>query len=95
MLLQVILEIITQQGKNLTGVQWCNATKFWPGSRIILGSSQGENKNISCNKLLPTPNFSDCATKRLGVFLGAQLAMAVKILSFVPAQLELRFGVKE
>ena len=47
------------------------------------------------SKLLPTPNFSDCATKRLGVFLGALLAMAVKILSFVPAQLELRFGVKE
>jgi hypothetical protein len=27
--------------------------------------------------------------------LGAQLVMAVKMLSFVPAQLELRFGVKE
>ena len=48
------------------------------------------------NKLLPTPNISDCATKILGVFLGAPLAMAVKILSCVPAQLELRlFGVKE
>ena len=47
------------------------------------------------SKLLPTPKFSDCATKRLGVFLGAQMAMAVKTLSFVPAQLELRFGAKE
>ena len=50
---------------------------------------------ILISKLLPTPNFSDWVTKRLGVFFGAQLAMAVKILSFVPAQLELRFGVKE
>jgi hypothetical protein len=26
------------------------------------------------SKLLPTPNFSDCANKRLGVFLGARPA---------------------
>jgi hypothetical protein len=31
--------------------------------------------------------YLTCVTKRLGVFLGAPLAMAVKILSFVPAQL--------
>jgi hypothetical protein len=47
------------------------------------------------SKLLPTPNFSDWATKRICVFLGTQLVMAVKMLSFVPVQLELRFGVKE